>query len=51
MKDYFIRNRHDRVAIDTQFQASLGWCKLNYLWWMLTDAKVKAALDMKDFRI
>jgi glycosyltransferase involved in cell wall biosynthesis len=50
LKDYFVRHRRDPSAIHIQFQASLGWCKLNYIWWMLADPKVQAALDMTDFR-
>jgi len=46
---FLIRNRRNPSAIDVQFQSSLGWCKLNYVWWMLTDPKVQEALDMKDF--
>ena len=45
LKDFWVLYRRDREAIDTQFDASLGWCKLTYLWWMLTDGKVRAALD------
>jgi glucosyl-dolichyl phosphate glucuronosyltransferase len=50
LKDYIVRHRQDPKAIDIQFQASLGWCKLSYIWWMIFDPKVQAALDMKDFR-
>ena len=50
LKDYAVRHRQDRAAITIQFQASLGWCKLRYVWWMLTDPKVQTALDMMDFR-
>ena len=45
-----VRSRRDPWAIEKQFQASLGWCKLNYVWWMLTDPQVKAVLDEKDLR-
>jgi glycosyltransferase involved in cell wall biosynthesis len=44
----FVRRRFDREAIDIQFRASLGWCKLKYVWWMQTDATVQAALDAGD---
>lgn len=50
LKGYMVRNRRDPKSIDIQFQASLGWCKLNYVWWMLRDPVVRAALDMSDFR-
>jgi len=50
IKDPMVRRRQDPDAIDIQFQASLGWCKIYYIWWMLTDTKVQRALDMKDFR-
>lgn len=49
-KHCFARHRQHPEAIDVQFQATLGRCKLNYVWWMLTDPKVKSALDMTDFR-
>lgn len=47
---YVVRPRRDPRSIDIQFNASLGWCKLTYLWWMLTDPTVKTALDKRDFR-
>ena len=50
LKCYVVRNRRDPKSIDIQFQASLGWSKLNYVWWMLRDRVVQAALDMTDFR-
>lgn len=50
LRAYLVRQRRDREAIDLQFQASLGWSKLVYLWWMLTDPLVQQALDMSDFR-
>jgi len=50
LKDCTVRHRRDRAEINIQFQASLGWCKLNYVWWMAMDSKVQAALDMTDFR-
>jgi len=50
LRAYLVRQRRDRRAIDLQFQASLGWSKLVYLWWMLTDPLVQQALDMWDFR-
>ncbi len=37
--------RKDRESIDTMFQSNRGLCELNYVWWMMTNAKVKAALD------
>jgi glycosyltransferase involved in cell wall biosynthesis len=49
-KDFLVRHRQDPEAIDIQFQANLGWSKLNYIWWMITDTTVKAALDLSDFR-
>ncbi|NQT90530.1 MAG: glycosyltransferase family 2 protein [Candidatus Omnitrophica bacterium] len=39
-----VRNRRDKKSIDTQYDASFGLCKLAYIWWMLTDPKVKKAL-------
>lgn len=50
LKDYLVRDRRDRSSIDIQFQASLGWCKLNYVWWMLKDPQVQTVLDEMDFR-
>ena len=50
LRDYTVHHRRDPAAIDIQFQASLGWCKLRYVWWMLTDPEVKSSLDMTDFR-
>jgi glycosyltransferase involved in cell wall biosynthesis len=51
VKDFLVRHRRDPAAVDAQFRASVGWCKLNYVWWMLTDPQVQAALDMTDFRL
>jgi glycosyltransferase involved in cell wall biosynthesis len=50
LKSYVVRHRLDAAAINAQFDASLGWCKLKYVWWMLSDPEVQAALDMTDFR-
>lgn len=50
LKDRFVRQRRDPRSIEIQFQASLGWSKLAYIWWMLTDRQVQAALDIADFR-
>jgi len=50
LKDPFVRLRRDQESIEIQFQASLGWSKLAYVWWMLTDRQVQAALDIADFR-
>ena len=50
LRDCTVRHRRDPAAINIRFQASLGWCKLNYVWWMAIDSKVQAALDMTDFR-
>lgn len=50
LRDFTVRHRRDPAAIDIQFQASLGWCKLAYVWWMLTNAQVQAILDITDFR-
>jgi glucosyl-dolichyl phosphate glucuronosyltransferase len=50
IKGWLVRHRRDRQAIDTQYDASLTRCQLTYLWWMITDQKVRAALDMRDFR-
>jgi glycosyltransferase involved in cell wall biosynthesis len=50
LRAYLVCRRRDREAIDLQFQSSLGWSKLVYLWWMLTDPLVQQALDMWDFR-
>ena len=50
LKSYFVRHRLDIPAINAQFDASLGWCKLKYVWWMLSDPQVQAALDMTEFR-
>lgn len=49
-QDFAVRHRRDPRAIDIQFRASLGWCKLNYVWWMITDPRVQTVLDMADFR-
>jgi len=49
--DYLVRGRRDPWAIEKQFQASLGWCKLNYIWWMLTDPQVQALLNESDLRL
>ncbi len=46
-----VRGRRDPSAIEKQFQASLGWCKLNYIWWMLTDSQVQTLLDESDLRL
>jgi hypothetical protein len=51
LKDWFVRRRRDQPAIETQYRASLGWCKCAYIWWMLSDPVVKAALDMKEHRL
>jgi len=40
---------HSRQAIETGFNASLGLCKLAYLWWMLTDPLTGEVLDMTQF--
>lgn len=50
IKDRLVRHRRDGKAIDMQFTASLGWCELSYVWWMVADQKVRTALDMRDFR-
>lgn len=50
VKDLLVRDRSDRRSIDIQFQASLGWCKLTYVWWMLIDPQVQAVLDERDHR-
>jgi GT2 family glycosyltransferase len=47
---FFLIQRKGRKSIDVQFQSSLGLCKLTYIWWMITDRKVQAALDIRDFR-
>ena len=44
-KTWIVRHRKDPEAIDIQFKSSLGLCELNYVWWMLADSRVKAALD------
>jgi glycosyltransferase involved in cell wall biosynthesis len=51
LKAVLIRRRRDRAAIDVQFQASLGWSKLKYVWWMLIDPEVQGALDLKEHRL
>ena len=50
LKAPWLRRRRDWEAILVMFQASLGWAKLRYLWWMLTDPQVKAALDTESFK-
>ena len=50
LNDFKVRGRRDKKAIDIQFQASLGWCKLRYIVWMISDSKVRKALKMRDFR-
>ena len=47
----FFRDKTSQKAIDTQYRASLGLCKLFYLWWMYSDSLVKECLDMEDFSI
>jgi hypothetical protein len=49
LRDYFVRQRLDREAIDVQFQASLGWCRLAYIWWMIADPNVQKSLDTTNF--
>ena len=49
LKSLFSNGRKDPKSINTQFQASLGWCKLKYLFWVISDEKVKNALDMTRF--
>jgi glycosyltransferase involved in cell wall biosynthesis len=49
LRDFTVRSRTDRAAIETQFQASRGWCKLFYVWWMLTDPVVQQSLDQQEF--
>lgn len=48
LQDIVVRDRTDREGIDTQFQASMGWCMLNYLWWMLVDPLVKNSLSTNE---
>lgn len=47
VRDVFVRRRMDREAITIQFQASLGWSMLRYVWWVISDPVVKNALDAK----
>jgi glycosyltransferase involved in cell wall biosynthesis len=48
--DCLVRGRRDPWAIEKQFQSSVGWCKLKYIWWMLTDPQVQTMLDERDLR-
>jgi len=48
--DLFVRQRRDRDAIDIQFQASLGWCRLMYILWMIANPRVQKMLDTRNFR-
>ncbi|GAC1457216.1 MAG: hypothetical protein PVSMB1_06950 [Gemmatimonadaceae bacterium] len=45
-----VRRRRDPRAINIQVYTSLGWCRLRYVWWMLTDHRLQSALDATDFR-
>jgi GT2 family glycosyltransferase len=47
LKTWLVKHRRDRAAIDTQFKSSLGRCKLDYVWRMLTDQRVKEALELR----
>ncbi len=49
LKDLSIKGSKNKKAIDIQFQATLGWSKLNYIIWMIVDSKVKNALNMNFF--
>lgn len=50
LKAPWLRRRVNWEAILVLFHASLGWAKLRYLWWMLANPRVKAALDTESFR-
>lgn len=45
----FVMGLKDPESINKQFNASLGWCKINYLFWIIKDKKVRDALDMTRF--
>lgn len=49
-KALWVKHRRDCKSIDVQFHASLGWCRLAYVWWMFADPLVKKALDQTSFR-
>ena len=47
LRTWTVRHRRDPGAIDAQFRSSLGRCKLNYVWRMLTDPRVREALELR----
>ena len=51
LSNIYFFNRKSRKAIDVQYKASLGLCKVCYLWWMLTDKQVQQCLDMNKFSL
>jgi glycosyltransferase involved in cell wall biosynthesis len=46
LKAWTVTHRRDPKAVDTRFRSSLGRCKLNYVWRMLTDQRVRKALEL-----
>ena len=47
IKAWGVSDRKDPEAINVQFRSSLGRCKLNYVWRMIADTRVKEALELR----
>jgi glycosyltransferase involved in cell wall biosynthesis len=50
LKHCLVCHRRDPQALAARYDANMGWGKLLYIWWMLTQANVRAALNVRDFR-